>query len=58
MGQQYTLIEAIRLIQRYYAREVSMIEFEDGSYRNFNFKFTGDNVMRFVNMGFIERYYA
>lgn len=56
MEKQYTLMQAIQLIQRYYAREVSMIEFEDGSYRNFNFKLAGDDTKRFINMGLIERY--
>jgi len=54
MNKQYTLVEATLLIQLYHGRELTKIEFEDGSRRSFNYQLAGDPRTRFIRMDTIE----
>jgi hypothetical protein len=43
------LIEGLRGIERLYEKEIVMIEFEDGSGNNFNYRLIGENHNRFID---------
>ena len=55
MKKEYTLIQAIQIIQNYFRRELSQIEFEDGSRRRFNYTFIDDSTKHFLDMSVIEK---
>ncbi len=44
----YTLVEAIQVIQEKYGRTIEMIEYEDGTCRAFNVRFSGDKRKTYI----------
>lgn len=48
--KQYTLTQAIQIIESKFGRKVSMIELEDGSFRSFNYRLSGDKKNSYIRL--------
>ena len=47
---RYTLTQAIPVIQEKYGRTIEMIEYEDGTCRSFNVRFSGDKRKTYIRL--------